>query len=117
MITLKINLLELKGQVKLLKGKSGDLECFCIPIDINHIFRGEKGLYLDMIAFDIKNVKEGMKDTHLIKQSLPKDVREKMSEDELKTMPILGNMRISEGSSGEPISSPVVKSEEDDLPF
>ena len=116
MITLKINLLELKGSLKLLKGKSGDLECFCIPIDLNHIYRGEKGLYLDMIAFEIKQPKEGQ-GTHLIKQSLPKEVREKMSDEEKNAQPILGNMRITEFTDREPVSSPNVSDEDTGLPF
>ena len=116
MITLKINLLELKGSLKLLKGKTEELECFCIPIDLNHIYRGEKGLYLDMIAFEIKQPKEGQ-GTHLIKQSLPKEVREKMSDEEKNSQPILGNMRITEFTEKEPVSSTTVTSESDDLPF
>jgi hypothetical protein len=101
-----------------MKAQSGEIDCLVIPIAKNNLYVGEKGIYLDMVGFEIKTPKEGSKDTHLIKQSLSKDVREKMSEEELKAVPILGNMSIGNASSGsDPVSSPVAQPETDDLPF
>ncbi len=68
-----------------------------IPIEENNLFEGEKGIYLDLVAFEIKNPKEG-EDTHLIKQSFSKDKLAAMTEDQKKALPILGNARISSGS-------------------
>lgn len=117
MITLKLNLLNLKCQVKRMKAVSGEIDCLVIPIDKNSLFKGEKGIYLDMIAFEIKN-KEDNNDTHIIKQSFPKDVRDKMTEDELRVLPILGNMRIwSDKFESESVSNPEPQPESDDLPF
>jgi len=106
-ITGKVNLLMLKGAVQKMKAQSGMIECLIIPIEQNHLFKGEKGIYLDMIAFELKEKKENSKDTHLIKQSLPKEVREAMSQDQQNAMPILGNLSVwSENQQAEPVTSP-----------
>ena len=117
MITGKLNLLNLFATRKMMKAQSGEIECLIIPIVKNQLFVGEKGIYLDLIAFEVKDKKEG-KDTHLIKQSFSKEVREAMSDEELKAVPILGNLRISDGfQEKEPVSSTEVQGEIDDLPF
>lgn len=116
----KLNLLNLHGVVKMIKGQSGMVECIVIPLEINSLFKGEKGIYLDIIAFEVDPAKRNAesKDTHLIKQSFPKDVRDLMSEDDLKKLPILGNLQVwGESSGSAPVSSSQTLSEEDDLPF
>ena len=113
----KINLMQFKAAIRKMKGESGEVECLIIPIEKNNLFRGEKGIYLDLIAFEIEKKGES-KDTHLVKQSLPKNVRESMNEEELRTMPILGNLQVwGEFTETEPTSSMEVKEEDDDLPF
>lgn len=109
----------LKGAIKFMKGQSGDIECLIIPIAQNHLFKGEKGLYLDLIAFELSAKKEGSKDTHLVKQSLSKEVRESMSEEQLKAMPIIGNLSVWTGDNqtAEPTTNPSPINEVDDLPF
>src|SRR4030042_3150135 len=104
----KLNLLNLHGVVKMIKGKSGMVECLVIPLEINSLFKGEKGIYLDIIAFEIDPAKRSAesKDTHLVKQSFPKDVRDLMSEDDLKKLPIMGNLQVwGERTEQAPISS------------
>lgn len=114
----KVNLLNLHGVVKKMKGQTGEIECIVIPIEKNKLFKSEKGVYLDLITFEIENPKEGTKDTHIVKQSFSKDVREKMSEEELKALPILGNLMVwGERTESSPISSPIPQDETDDLPF
>lgn len=116
----KINLAQLKGQVKSMQGKSGMVECFVIPIALNNLFKGEKGIYLDLIAFEIENKKGDSKDTYLVKQSLSKEVREKMTKEELNAMPIIGNFRVwGEGfTEAEPQTNvDDVADETSDLPF
>lgn len=114
----KINLMQLFAVRKMINGVAGLTECLVIPIEKNKLVIGEKGVYLDLIAFEIEKPKEGSKDTHLVKQSFNKDVREAMSEDELKKLPILGNLMVwGERTESEPTSSNVVQDELSDLPF
>lgn len=118
-ISIKLNLAGLKHAVRIEKGQSGEQECIIIPIAQNNLFKGEKGLYLDLTAIEIKDRSKfaaDQKDTHLVKQSMPKDVYEKMTEEEKKAMPILGNAILWSGSSNEPaLAQPTDPN--DDLPF
>lgn len=118
-ISSRINLLNLKCSVVNMKAKSGMMDCLVIPIELNNLFKGDKGVYLDLIAFEVINKQANSKDTHLVKQSLPKEKREAMSEEDLKAMPILGNHAVwSDGqSTQEPVSNSAPISEVDDLPF
>jgi len=114
----KHNLLNLKCSVKIMKGETGDMECLVIPIKINNLFKGDKGIYLDWIGFEIKNKKEGQRDTHLIKQSLSKEVRGAMSKEEINAMPIIGNAQVwGENFEPETVSDPTPQNEEENLPF
>lgn len=117
----KLNLLNLHGVVKMIPGKMGPVECVVIPLEKNKLFKGEKGIYLDLIAFEIAHDKrrEGSKDTHLIKQSFSKEVRESMTEEQIKSLPILGSLQAWDESftESEPVSSSTTLGEDDDLPF
>ena len=118
MIGGKIDLTQLSHVIQKKKGKSGDIECLVIPIEQNNLFKGkDENVYLDIIAFPIKEPKYD--DTHLVKQSLPKDVREKMSKEELEAVPILGNLNVNVGSSSQTPNNAAegTLEEEDDLPF
>lgn len=119
-ISTKINLAGFKNASILKMGKNKDVDCIIIPIAQNNFFKSDKGaVYVDLIGFDIANQKEGSKDTHIIKQSLSKDLQEKMSEEEKKAMPILGNHidwdKSGGGSTAETTAKTVAT--EDDLPF
>ena len=114
----KINLAALKhARIKTKKGA----DAIVIPIAENHLFASEKGnVYLDLQAWELKEKKSDSKDTHLVKQSLPKDIFDKMSEEQKKGMPIIGNLiDWGAGGHGEPepqnMADGVV--DEDDLPF
>ena len=116
----KLNLLQLHAVRKMITGQLGPVECLVIPIEKNKLFIGNKGIYLDLIAFEIDPAKRNAesKDTHLVKQSFSKEVREAMSEDELKSMPIIGNFQVWSGQvETEPTSPATLQNEEDDLPF
>jgi hypothetical protein len=115
----KLNLLMLKGAVKKMKAQSGEIDCLIIPIDQNNLFRGEKGIYLDLIAFELNKKQENSKDTHLVKQSFSKEFREKFSKEELDKMPILGNLSVwgENIPQTEPLTSSEPINENDDLPF
>ena len=85
----KLNLMQLKAAIRKMNGANGPIDCIVIPIEANHLFRGEQGVYLDLIAFESKTKNEKIKDTHLVKQSLPKEVLELMSDEERKSQPII----------------------------
>jgi hypothetical protein len=105
MLKIKLDLTKLKAYSKKMPTKnSGDVDCLIIPVELNHLYVGAKGIYLDLIAFEIKN-----KDGWLIKQSLPKAARDTMSQQEQRDMPILG--------SAEEIVKNAPKSEPNDLAF
>jgi len=115
----KLNLMQLKAAIRSMTGKDGlPIDCVVLPIEANHLFKGEKGIYLDITAFEIKEKKGESKDTHLVKQSLPKEVYDALTDDQKKALPILGNLRVwGEWTEPEPASSMEVKDEITDLPF
>lgn len=105
MLKIKLDLTKLKAYSKKMPTKnSGDVDCLIIPVDLNHLYIGAKGIYLDLVAFEKKDG-EGW----LVKQSLPKAARDAMSQQEQRDMPILGNV--------ETVAKNAPKSEPDDLAF
>lgn len=117
-ISVRINLEGLKCVKQNKKGKSGDVLCLVIPIEQNNLYQGEKGTYLDLVGFELKDKKNDSKDTHLVKQSLPKDKFEKMSDEDKKAMPILGNAIVwGLSSQQQEVHTAEVINEEDELPF
>jgi len=56
-----------------------------------------------MTAFELKEIKDNQ--THLIKQSLPKEIYKAQTEEEKRAMPILGNVSTFEASTSESVSS------------
>lgn len=118
-ISTKVNLAGLKNAAIIKSGKNKDVDCILIPIAQNHLFKSEKGaVYLDLQGFELKNPKEGSKDTHLVKQSLPKDVFDKMSDDDKRAMPILGNHIVWGGvQSSNNEATATEAASESDLPF
>jgi len=116
----KINLLQLHAVRKMINGQLGLVECLVIPIEKNKLFVGDKGVYLDLIAFEVDPAKRkaDSKDTHLLKQSFSKEVREAMDEQELKALPIIGNLQVwGDYVESEPVSSGEVQDELSNLPF
>lgn len=116
----KINLTALKCAIVNSKVNK-DEKILCIPIKENNLFLSEKGnVYLDIIYNEIKNKKEGVKDTHIINQSVSKEVREALKAEE-KYPPTLGNLQHWDGnthSEPAPNIAPVAdNATTDDLPF
>ena len=120
-ISVKINLRQLKSTVRVMKAKTGDLEFLLIPIKANQLVVGEKGIYLDLMGFEIKERKPDRKDTHLVKQSFSKEVYEAMTDQEKREAPIIGNMIVwgfQEPAPNElPAGELTMDPESDDLPF
>ena len=102
-LNIKLNLSNLISAVRLENGANGPVECLIIPIEANHLFKGKSGVYLDLTAFELKEIKDNQ--THLIKQSLPKEIYKAQTEEQKKAMPILGNVSSFEASTSEPVSS------------
>ena len=127
----KINLLKLKNSaVVSINGKTGAKKCVVIPIEDNHLFvsadenNKAKSVYVDFIAWE-NRIPLQSGDTHGLKQSLPKEAREKMSDEGLKSIPFIGNMKPYEyevKNASEVVEAPQVQvapanEYEDDLPF
>lgn len=91
---IKIDLTAFAGAGKInLSGKNGQLKkCLVIPIEENYLFEGEKGIYADFIAWEMRERKENGA-THLIKQSLPKEIRDNLTDLEKRALPIFGDLR------------------------
>ena len=94
----KINLMKLKrAGIMSIQGRGETLRCLVIPVEENHLFISSdeqnkpKVAYLDLTAWELRNPKYD--ETHMIKQSLPKEVREQMSDEELKAQPIIGGLK------------------------
>lgn len=122
----KINLMKLKrAGIMSIQGRGETLRCLVIPVEENHLFISSdeqnkpKAAYLDLTAWELRNPKYD--ETHMIKQSLPKEVREQMSDEELKAQPIIGGLKPFEseqqnasGSCDAPFAQ---VSDYNDLPF
>lgn len=109
-----------------IKGRSETKRCLVVPIDDNHLFESvnedgsPKAVYLDLNAFALREPK--YEQTHIVKQSLPKDVRESMTKEQLDAMPILGGMKpLANPSSNAATASNVPFAQptehDSDLPF
>lgn len=91
-ISVKLNLAAFKHTVQMMKGANGaDIEVLVIPVNANHLFKGTKGMYADLSGFPLKEPKDN--NTHLLKQSLPKEVYSKQTDEEKSNMPIFGNVQ------------------------
>lgn len=122
----KLNLLKLKraGVMQIL-GRTEVLLCVVIPIEDNNIFistnenNRPNAAYLDLTAWELKNPKYD--ETHMIKQSLPKEVRERMTDEEKKAMPILGGLKpviFENQNAASSCDAPFAQTQNlDDLPF
>lgn len=107
-MTGKIDFKKLKHRT--FTGKDG-IEYIAFPIKGNHFFEGKTGLYMDISTFTHQ-------DKELIKQNIPKEVYNKMSEEERRALPILGELKQWGGTEQTTTPAPVVTdTDPDDLPF
>ena len=108
-ISLKINLRQLKHVEREMKGQ-GDkmIKCLIIPLEENIIYQGEKGAYLNLTAIEIKDRSKfsaDQKDTHLIKQDVPREKYDAMTDEQKKAMPIIGNAILWGRQESAPVES------------
>ena len=120
--SIKTDLLKLKGSfLTNLKGKTATKRCLVIPIDDSNLFVGEKGVYLNLTAIEMREERYG--DTHVLKQSLPKDVYQAMTDEERNAQPILGSLKPLEPAPAkqrqvtQTTDAATAVEEPDDLPF
>lgn len=125
----KINLASMESYkiVDLKDDKGNPMKAIVLPIEKNNLFLSKEGnVYLDLVIFKrkepFKNEDGAVVQTHLVKQSLPKEVREAMSDEEKRNQPIIGNMCIWEGGGAPPEPKANKQDDsfnpsEDDLPF
>lgn len=122
----KLNLLKLKrAGIMQIQGRTGVLRCLVISVEDNNIFvttdenNHPKAAYIDLTAWELKNPKYD--ETHIIKQSLPKEVREKMTDEEKKAIPILGGLKpviFESQNAASSCAAPIAQTQNsDDLPF
>ena len=115
-INVKINL-ALMNKVQTITSKKNNEKYVCIPLSNNYIFEGRKGLYLDLTAYSYDG-KFG--ESHFLKNRIPKDVYEKMSDEDKKNTPILGSLSPLEMDNGITEKADYQEFEEvseNDLPF
>lgn len=126
---LKQNLLKFKAAfVMTIKGKTSQKQCVCIPIEDNYLFVSAddklkpKAVYADINANQYEDGKSQFGDTHYLRLNVPKDIREKMTEEEKKAIPYLGNMKPSQApvKQSAEVETPTYTAPDedlDDLPF
>ena len=125
-LNIKLNALKFQNAgIMSVKGRTQTKRCLVIPIDDNHFFVSAnadgtpKAVYMDLVAYALREAKYDQ--THLVKQSLPKEIKEQMTEEQLKGMPILGgakpfnNAPVNQANT---CNAPFMQSgNDDDLPF
>ena len=121
----KLNLLKFKNACLIsVKGNTAVKKGIFIPFEDNNIFISSdedlkaKGAYVDFNAWENQATdKYGY--THCIRQSISKEVKDRMNEEERKSVPYIGNMKpyeIQNGPSSVHVSTAEID-ESDDLPF
>lgn len=119
--SIRVNLLKLTNACRVtIPGRTGKKRGVFIPVEDNkEMWDGEKGVYLNLTAVELKHPGE-YGDSHLLKGNKPEEEYRAMGEEERKALPILGQMRPLERKTVEQ-PSPQVQVErteaDDDLPF
>jgi hypothetical protein len=114
-LNINLNLKALKNALIVnVPGKTATKQCIAIPIADNDFFVGEKGIYMNLSAWENSNLRDGK--THLVKQSFSKPFRDAMTDEERKSQPILGDVKPFEVASGS-VKSEATVMPADDLPF
>ena len=114
---IKLDLKKIQGTfVTKIAGKTQTKTCICIPTDSTGIFLGEKGCYLDLVAWEMENPK--YEDTHSIKPNLSKSLRDSLTEEQRRSIPFIGGLRPLEQKGGAAHATGSTEVEDpNDLPF
>ena len=87
----RINLTDIKGAAVVKDGK-GNKGVF-VPVK-SGLFEGKKGVYLDINLYEYKNGTDRYGNSHGVKQKIPSDQYAKMSEQERRDLPFIGDGKI-----------------------
>lgn len=104
--TININLRTLRGAfTQQFQDQCGHIfECVCIPIGQAMLYKGESGIYIDgTIKPNPNGGKRGY--DHYIKQNVPKMFYSKLTDEEKKCIPIIGNAKENETQEGQQAAS------------
>jgi len=125
--SLKIDVKKLnKAFVMPIQGKTATVECVCIPT--SEFYKGKNGeLYSNMEIVERKNGAGQYGDTHFAKQQLEKASYQALTEEQRKSIPILGSFQPSKFGNVETVVAEEVKATQpaqanpqpsfDDVPF
>lgn len=92
LVSVQLTRLNRVGRIMLNDRSGNKIDCLAIPIALNNLFVSDNNeIYLNMVAWESDKLKNGQ--THLLKQSLPKEVVDNMSEEQKKGLPILGSVK------------------------
>lgn len=98
-----------------IQGKTGKVKCVVIPVDENDIFVSEKGgIYKDFTAIEMKEERYGQ--THLLKPSVPSEKYKAMTEEEKKSINIVGSLSPLKQKGAE-VTTEATVDVDDDVPF
>ena len=111
MQTVKIDVNKFNGS-KFFKSKEG-IDHIAIPIDANNIFRGDKGLYLNLTLMDNRDGPDQYGNDGFVVQSVSKEEREAG-----KKGPIVGNWKhVGQKQAELPAAAKKQVDNDDDIPF
>lgn len=120
-LSIKIDLLKLNNATIVdIKGKTATKKCVVIPIEDAGLFLGEKGLYLSATGVQLREPK--YEQSHFIRAEIDKDKYNAMTEEERKTIPIIGSIKTYASpavATAEAVtfSNEYMSVDETDLPF
>ena len=123
---LKHVLMTKKGKKDKKTGEKKDIEGIFIPIDINYLTRGKEGAIYLNLSLVVKDEEDKFGQHGFIGQNADSDTYKKLKKkggkkfDEIRKLPILGNVKDFENSGGSQDNSGAAGSkidEDDDLPF
>lgn len=101
-----------------IKGKTATKQCIVIPVEDAGLFVGEKGVYLNLQAIELKEQK--FEQTHMVKMDVRSEAYKAMTEDERKQIPIIGGMKAREfqqAQQRQASGTAEFSGNDDDLPF
>jgi len=86
---IKVNVAKIPNAFKAtIKGTTKSVECICIPVE--NLYQGEKGVYLNLYATELREPK--YKETHFVKVSVDDDVYKAMTKEQQDAIPIIGGI-------------------------
>lgn len=121
----KINLLRFPNAcIVSVKGRTQTKRGVFIPIDDNHVFvsadeEGKpRGAYIKFIAWDNERTSQ-YGDTHSLRQSIDREDRDRMTEEEQRAVPFFGNMKpfVPQNAASFVQTTTAEVAAQDDLPF